>query len=235
NYLRGSMVGLSICVFVLMLVCLPEEVFGCSCLGGVTTQESFCQSKFVILGTILSKTKTEAGINNGYWVYSVKIQADYKGMGWKGKVIDIYTGPNTAACGVDFLEVGTRYVLMGYMQSQSGPLSKPRPFIGLCGYFAKASDVSKTEFSGFKKYYKPNCACKICHDKNSCQPGQCYLPKSNTYPEGRGPQCYRKNAICKIACHNNKGVPMCTWDLTKYWWGCMRQKSNKPCQDLGCF
>ncbi|CAH1788246.1 unnamed protein product [Owenia fusiformis] len=193
-------------------------VQSCSCLWS-HPQEEYCTADFAIKAKVLSHRETNPiDINRGYLVFTVNVSVDYKGLGWKGKTKEIYTGPNEALCGLTSLAKNKEYIL-------TGKIKDDKPMIDVCGLNVLYSQVSSAIIKGFRKTYRDNCGCKICRFDDECGPGDCYLPAFGSYP------CYNLQAVCQRACEGHGGEPMCTWNLDKGWWDCM--KKSRYCQLVG--
>ncbi|CAH1795681.1 unnamed protein product, partial [Owenia fusiformis] len=215
-------------LYVLFFGYFVGSSLACSCMR-IHPQEAYCSADFAILGRVISHVDTDKDdINRGHIIFTVKVIADYKGLGWAGQTKKIYTAPNSALCGV-YLQDSNNYILIGGF-NKGDPFTgtfpgEGVPFIGLCGYNLEASRVPKAVMKGLEKLYKANCKCEICRFPDDCKPGNCYLPAFTDT------SCY-DNAVCRRACKDSEGNTMCTWNLPRQWWKCVAQ-SNR-CSVPGC-
>ncbi|XP_061556951.1 metalloproteinase inhibitor 2-like, partial [Phycodurus eques] len=151
-------------VLPLLLLCLwglQEGSHACSCVAR-HPQQVFCQADVVIKATVVGKTDVSlkrSVVNPGLLnpgvidpiKYDLKQTKMFKGP--KKLFGAIYTGLNSAACGVN-LANGIEYILMGRLHSD-GSLH-----ISLCDLYQPWDDLSATQKSLLKRY-EMGCDCKI--------------------------------------------------------------------------
>ncbi|XP_077590544.1 metalloproteinase inhibitor 2-like [Stigmatopora nigra] len=148
--------NLVLTLLLLHLVGLREVVRGCSCFP-THPQQSFCQADFAMKAVILKRTDvntaidfTDFGFNN--IKYDIQVLKLFKGP--KMNLDAVYTGSNSAACGIHLIN-GTEYFLSGYLDL------KGFLHVSLCGFVQRWEDLSSTQKRGVEWNYKNGCNCKI--------------------------------------------------------------------------
>lgn len=150
---------------------------GCTCFPS-HPQQYFCNADYVIRVRPLSVVEPNSQVDPR--IYTVKVLDTFKGECYKGKIIKLYTGANSALCGA-YLDVEQKpsYLISGNI------VDGKRRFIS-CGWVEQwdtMDDCKKQRLSG--KYfgilhyllnkdfqmtsdlYKDNCGCEVCY--NECE------------------------------------------------------------------
>uniref|UniRef100_A0A1I7ZI08 NTR domain-containing protein n=1 Tax=Steinernema glaseri TaxID=37863 RepID=A0A1I7ZI08_9BILA len=98
----------------LIFTVLVGVAFGCSC--GPTNpsdKQRFCGSDFVGHFKVLKRTSHPVELSLLYTVEVIDVFKSANGHPKKGEVVEIKTRSNSAMCGVDWLAVGSEYLLNG--------------------------------------------------------------------------------------------------------------------------
>ncbi|TKR76613.1 hypothetical protein L596_017727 [Steinernema carpocapsae] len=135
--------------FALLFAALVVDTFGCSCLPW-TSQEAYCNADWVGTFKILQKNFDNSTMQLTYKVKVTRVFKANHGIPVQGATTTISTANQSAACGIDWLEVGKEYLLNGG--------SKGKLAMYLCGQIQTAewNNISyKMKYALYSGSYKP--------------------------------------------------------------------------------
>jgi hypothetical protein len=139
--LRLLRAALTTVVTAAALVALPSgPAFACSCVGG-DTRDFVDWADLVVVGTVVDHVPDADGPlgGDGTTTYTVEVDRVYEGG--TTATTEITSSSSGASCGLEGIELGTRYVVFGNRDDDGGHSAT------LCGGTAPASDrlVSQVE------------------------------------------------------------------------------------------
>ncbi|XP_077389741.1 metalloproteinase inhibitor 2-like isoform X2 [Festucalex cinctus] len=184
-------------VLPLVLLCLwglqEEGAQACSCFP-IHPQQLYCQTDIVVIRAKVLGVMPGAQGKGRPTKYDIQHLMTFKGV--KKLFAAIYTGPNSAACGVT-LTTGTEYLLMGKLQSD-GTLH-----VSLCDFHEPWDALSTTK--NLLSSYAEGCGCTIksCFSFPCCMNGltEClwtdFLPgKMNSHDQAQNFACIKSSNGC---------------------------------------
>lgn len=153
-----------------------------------------CGSSYAIKAKVLRKDRdviqdSSPGFQQVF-VYTVKIFNDYKNANSYLGTQKIYTGENSAACGVN-LKLKEVYLL-------TGSIRNGKWWIDLCGGgYQKISTLSEFQRKALKLgIYQKNCDCQTRYCGNPPDDPNCTAPEKNECFVTDNRDCFRENNTC---------------------------------------
>ncbi|XP_077389776.1 metalloproteinase inhibitor 2-like [Festucalex cinctus] len=183
-------------VLPLVLLCLwglqEEGAQACSCFP-IHPQQLYCQTDIVVIRAKVLGVMPGAQGKGRPTKYDIQHLMTFKGV--KKLFAAVYTGPNSAACGVT-LTTGTEYLLMGKLQSD-GTLH-----VSLCDFHEPWDALSTTK--NLLSSYAEGCGCMIksCFSFPCCMngPTEClwtdFLPGKNSHDQAQNFACIKSSNGC---------------------------------------
>eukprot|EP00105_Crassostrea_gigas_P015991 XP_011433191.1 PREDICTED: uncharacterized protein LOC105332332 [Crassostrea gigas] len=167
----------------------------CSCARLPVSKNIVCGSSYAIKAKVLRKERDVIqdgfpGFQQNVFVYTVKIFKDYKNANSYLGTQKIYTGENSAACGVN-LKLKEVYLLTGSIRNKKW-------WIELCGGgYQETSTLSAFQKRALKRgIYQKNCDCQTRYCGDSQGDPKCSAQERNECLVTENSDCFRKNNAC---------------------------------------
>nr|DBA21273.1 TPA: hypothetical protein GDO54_017944 [Pyxicephalus adspersus] len=141
-------------VVLLVLSCLSQEVWSCSCSGPRHPQSVYCDSAIVIRTKFVGQKVSEK--NRTRMQYQIKTTKVFKAPEGFEDVQYLYTATAESLCGYQHTSTNKseEFVLAGH-------IIDGEVFINTCSYIAPWASLTYCQKRGFMQMYAKNCECTV--------------------------------------------------------------------------